>query len=88
MNDSKFSTLVFGGSSLAGLYSSIDNDEVYETVNTAVQLGIRTFDTAPHYGCGVGEERLGVALNRSLHSNKIPNEVCYPYSKLLINTRY
>ena len=32
----------------------------------ALDLGIRQFDTAPHYGLGLAEERLGVGLAKAL----------------------
>ena len=33
-----------------------------DAVDTAWELGLRFFDTAPHYGLGVSEQRLGKAL--------------------------
>ena len=34
------------------------------TVIKAIELGVRNFDTAPHYGLGLSEERLGAAFGR------------------------
>ena len=56
------SRLVFGASSLAGLYQTIGENQAKEVVKTALGLGIRKFDTAPHYGCGLSERRLGEAV--------------------------
>ena len=38
------------------------DDEVTATVDTAWAGGIRYFDTAPHYGVGLSERRLGAQL--------------------------
>ena len=58
------SKLVFGASSLAGMYQPISEDEIEDVIGAAVEAGIRDFDTAPHYGCGLSEERLGMALRK------------------------
>ena len=57
--------LILGCSSLAGLYAPLAEAEAIGTVHAALIAGIRTFDTAPHYGCGLGEERLGRALQNT-----------------------
>jgi D-threo-aldose 1-dehydrogenase len=51
-----------GGAPLGNLYSAIDDDTARETVDAAWQSGVRYFDTAPHYGLGLSERRLGAAL--------------------------
>jgi len=53
--------LIFGASSLAGLYKPLDCSPSL-IIAAAVDAGFRVFDTAPHYGCGLGESRLGEAL--------------------------
>jgi D-threo-aldose 1-dehydrogenase len=40
----------------------MSDESAYEIVDEAWSLGIRYFDTAPHYGLGLSERRLGVAL--------------------------
>ncbi|MFE9319393.1 aldo/keto reductase [Nocardia sp. NPDC052278] len=60
--------VVLGGAGYAGLYRSVDEDAAQEALEAAWAAGIRSFDTAPHYGGGLGEERLGRFLrerNRS-----------------------
>jgi D-threo-aldose 1-dehydrogenase len=47
---------------MAGLYSAVDEDTALEAVDAAWDAGIRYFDTAPHYGLGLSERRLGRAL--------------------------
>lgn len=55
-------TLGFGAAAIGSLYSEV-SDEVAETaVQEAYRLGIRFFDTAPFYGYGLSEQRLGHAL--------------------------
>ena len=49
-------------SGIAGLYEAISEDGAASTIAAAVELGCRVFDTAPHYGLGLSEERLGRAL--------------------------
>lgn len=54
--------LGFGSSSMGGLYAPISAGEARATAKRAWELGIRLFDTAPHYGAGLAERRLGDAL--------------------------
>ena len=54
--------LSLGCSQLGNLYRAISDDEAAATVERAWELGIRYFDTAPHYGLGLSERRLGAAL--------------------------
>ncbi len=57
------SPLSFGGAPIGNLYESVDDEEAAATVARAWQQGIRHFDTAPYYGYGLSENRLGVALD-------------------------
>jgi D-threo-aldose 1-dehydrogenase len=54
--------LGFGAASIAGLYTPVDEQTAAATVEAAWDAGIRFFDTAPHYGLGLSERRLGAAL--------------------------
>jgi D-threo-aldose 1-dehydrogenase len=54
--------LGFGGASLGNLYTRTSDDEARLAVDTAWNGGVRYFDTAPHYGLGLSERRLGAAL--------------------------
>jgi D-threo-aldose 1-dehydrogenase len=56
------SELSFGGSQLGNLYRAISDAEAAATVDAAREEGITYFDTAPHYGLGLSEQRLGAAL--------------------------
>ena len=54
--------LGFGGAVIGNLYKSVPSEDALAAVDTAWEAGIRYFDTAPHYGLGLSEERLGAAL--------------------------
>lgn len=54
--------LVFGGAPIGGLYAPVSDEAAAGTLATAWAAGIRAFDTAPHYGAGLSERRLGEFL--------------------------
>ena len=54
--------LGFGTASIGGLYRPASEEEAWAAVGAAWDAGIRYFDTAPHYGLGLSERRLGAAL--------------------------
>ncbi len=54
--------LGFGTAPLGNMFRSITEDEAAATVQAAWDQGIRFFDTAPLYGAGLSESRLGAAL--------------------------
>ena len=56
------SPLAFGGAVIGNLYTEVSDEQAHEAVTAAWQQGIRYFDTAPHYGLGLSERRLGAAL--------------------------
>jgi len=55
-------TLGFGTAPLGNMFRSIPDAEARATVDAAWNDGIRFFDTAPFYGAGLAELRLGEAL--------------------------
>jgi D-threo-aldose 1-dehydrogenase len=54
--------LSFGGAAIGNLFTEVSDDDARAAVDAAWDGGIRTFDTAPHYGLGLSERRLGDAL--------------------------
>jgi D-threo-aldose 1-dehydrogenase len=58
----QLTTLGFGAAPIAGLYRAVDQKTARATIDAAWEGGIRYFDTAPHYGLGLSERRLGEAL--------------------------
>lgn len=65
----------FGAASLGNLYRETSSDEAEQAVDAAWATGIRYFDTAPHYGLGLSERRLGAALAK------------YPRDEFVISTK-
>jgi aryl-alcohol dehydrogenase-like predicted oxidoreductase len=57
-------------------WKSMTENEAIQLVHKAYDLGINFFDTAPNYGHGTGEERLGKALKGK------------DRSKIVINTKF
>jgi D-threo-aldose 1-dehydrogenase len=58
----RVSQMVFGGAPIAGLYAPVSDETAEETLQAAWTAGIRAFDTAPHYGVGLSEQRIGAFL--------------------------
>ncbi|MGB6057343.1 MAG: aldo/keto reductase [Microthrixaceae bacterium] len=54
--------LSIGTAPLGGLYSAVDEADALATLAAAAESGVTHFDTAPHYGRGLAEERLGKFL--------------------------
>jgi L-galactose dehydrogenase len=54
--------LGFGAATLGDVYGAADPAETVRTVHLALDEGMNLFDTAPYYGLGLAEERLGAAL--------------------------
>lgn len=55
-------TLTFGTATLGNLLRAMSDTEARTVLETAWACGIRSFDTAPHYGLGLAERRLGQFL--------------------------
>lgn len=55
-------TLGLGAANLGNLHRAIDDPTAYGIVEAAWDQGVRYYDTAPHYGLGLSERRLGAAL--------------------------
>lgn len=51
-----------GAAQFGNLFRETTDDASTEAVDAAWETGIRYFDTAPHYGLGLSERRLGAAL--------------------------
>jgi D-threo-aldose 1-dehydrogenase len=71
----RLTELGFGAASLGNLFRETTDAESEEAVDAAWALGIRYFDTAPHYGLGLSEVRLGRALRK------------YPRDEYVISTK-
>ncbi|MBB5083493.1 aldo/keto reductase [Nonomuraea endophytica] len=58
----KFPDFGLGGAPLGNLFTAVTDEQARATVDAAWEAGVRLFDTAPHYGLGLSERRLGAAL--------------------------
>ena len=65
----------FGAAHLGELYSKVDEAQSQATLNAAWDAGVRFYDTAPWYGRGLSEHRLGGLLRTK------------PRGEFLINTK-
>ena len=60
--DVSLTEIGFGAAVIGNLYQMTSDQDAEEAIEAAWQTGIRYFDTAPHYGLGLSERRLGQAL--------------------------
>jgi D-threo-aldose 1-dehydrogenase len=58
----ELSTLGFGGAGIGNLYRPLSDEDAAGAVQASFAAGVRYFDTAPFYGFGLSEQRLGAAL--------------------------
>lgn len=74
------SAMGLGTAPLAGLYDEVDERDAVATVRHAVDLGVRLLDTAPLYGHGLAESRLGLGLQGVARDDVV---VCTKVGRLL-----
>jgi D-threo-aldose 1-dehydrogenase len=67
--------LGLGTAPLGGLYEAVADETAHAVVERAWELGVRYFDTAPYYGSGLAEQRLGAAVRDK------------PREKLVVSTK-
>ena len=67
--------LSFGGAAIGNMFTEVSDDAAAEAIAAAWDGGMRTFDTAPHYGLGLSERRLGAVLRQ------------YPRHEYVISTK-
>ncbi|MED7947365.1 aldo/keto reductase [Streptomyces sp. BE303] len=56
------SRLAFGAAAIGNLFTATSDEQAAAAIDAAWDHGIRSFDTAPHYGLGLSERRLGASL--------------------------
>lgn len=76
------SLLGFGAAPIGNLYQAVAEEQAMATVDEALALGIRYIDTAPHYGFGLSETRLGAVLQQRAETIAISTKV----GRLLVPT--
>ena len=62
LTDLEVTRLGLGSTPFGNLLSVVSDENAQEATRTAWDLGLRYFDTAPFYGYGLAEERLGQIL--------------------------
>ncbi|WP_312871796.1 aldo/keto reductase [Amycolatopsis acididurans] len=72
----KLPEIGLGTSAIGGLYTELDDETAAQTLRAAWESGTHYFDTAPHYGAGVAERRLGEFLK------DVPREQCIVSTKV------
>lgn len=60
--DLLFGALSFGGANIGNLFQAMSDEDAFQLMNTVWDAGVRSFDTAPHYGLGLSERRMGSFL--------------------------
>jgi D-threo-aldose 1-dehydrogenase len=53
----------FGAAGIGNLYRTLDEEVALDAVQEAWDQGVRYFDSAPHYGLGLSEKRIGKVLS-------------------------
>jgi D-threo-aldose 1-dehydrogenase len=71
----ELSVLGFGGAGIGNLYRELDEDDALAAVKASYASGVRYFDTAPFYGFGLSELRMGAALAGSHPAPAISTKV-------------
>ncbi len=56
--------LGYGAAAVGNLYRAVDDESAQRILDAAWGAGVRYYDTAPHYGLGLSERRLGEMLRR------------------------
>jgi D-threo-aldose 1-dehydrogenase len=67
----KTSEIGFGGASIGNLYQACSDSDARQAILTALNGGICYFDTAPEYGHGLSEKRLGDVLREYSPENYV-----------------
>ncbi len=77
------SRFVLGCGPFGNLFAPVSDDDVSAALQRAWDAGVRAFDTAPHYGVGLAEERLGAFLRGRQRSEFV---VSTKVGRLLVDT--
>lgn len=70
-SDVRVTVLGLGGTAYAGMYEAVSGEEASSAISEAYASGIRYYDTAPLYGHGSSELRLGAALKRESRNSYV-----------------
>ncbi|MGO4497660.1 aldo/keto reductase [Paenibacillus sp. 2RAB27] len=86
----RVSKLGLGGAPLGGDYGPVTDEQVTEVIDRALELGINFIDTAPLYGRGESERRIGLALKGKrdqvvLATKAVMRGVPYTYENTILS---
>lgn len=71
LNSLEIPVLGMGTAPLGGLYKTIPDEEAVTVIRYGLENAVNFFDTAPLYGAGVSETRLGMALENEPRSRYV-----------------
>ena len=72
LSDLEISVIAFGAWAIGGwLWGGADKKEAIEAIETAIDHGMTSIDTAPIYGFGRSEELIGIAIRGKRHRVQI-----------------
>ncbi len=80
------SGLGFGAAPLGNLYRAVSDKAARATLDAAIAAGITYVDTAPHYGQGLSERRIGAALPEGILLSTKVGRVLEPIATLTKGT--
>ena len=75
--------LSMGTAQIGGWPKEVNNQEAFETLNFAWEKGVRYFDTAPLYGSGMAETRLGNFLKEKKRDDYV---IATKVGRLVVDT--
>ena len=67
--DLKVTRFGFGSAPIGNLLREVSEEDAQGALKAAFDAGVRYFDTAPFYGYGLSENRVGLHLIRNKKSN-------------------
>lgn len=65
------SQLSFGAAGIGNLFREISDEDAHEALRTYFDAGVNYFDTAPHYGLGLSERRVGEFISEVGRDNVV-----------------
>jgi D-threo-aldose 1-dehydrogenase len=90
MTGLKLPPVGFGTAPLGNLYRAVDDETAEATITAAIDAGLLYADTAPYYGFGLAESRLGAAIagNRDIVVSTKVGRVLEPLSASVERDRH
>lgn len=76
--------LAFGGAAVGNLFEAVTDEQADGTIAAALSAGLTYIDTAPHYGFGLSEKRIGRAL--ATHDKGARTVVSTKVGRTLVST--